>query len=371
MKKVLVFGMTENPGGVESVIMTYFRAIDSNEIHFDFLCNSYEKIAYEDEILSKGSKTIHFPARSQSFFKYKKELNKFFQLHASEYDAIWVNVCSLANIDYLKLAKKYNIPKRIIHSHNSQNMDNKLREVLHKHNKKHIQEYATDFWACSNEAAKWFYDDSLMNEVKIIHNAINVSNFKFSDEKRNEIREQLHWQEQYIIGNVGRLHFQKNQDFLLDIFKEYVSLDDAARLVLVGQGEDENKLKEKIQNYYLEDKVQMVGVQSNITAWLSAFDMFLFPSLFEGLSIAALEAQANGLPMIASSDVIAKETKVNENFHFYSLQESASSWAKYLYENKQNLTRLDFGEVKNNFSKAGYDIDLEKDKLIHYFLGNE
>ena len=135
-KKVLVFGMTENPGGVESVIMNYYRNIDLKRVHFDFLCNSYEPIAYEDELTSNGAKCFHFVARSKNPIKYHKELKTFFKKHADEYSAIWVNVCSLANIDYLKLAKKYGISKRIIHSHNSENMDSKLRGKLHEYNKK-------------------------------------------------------------------------------------------------------------------------------------------------------------------------------------------------------------------------------------------
>ena len=114
MKKILVFGMTENPGGMESVIINYYRAINKNEFQFDFLCNSFEKVAYEDELIAMGGKTFHFPARSQDLKGYHKALTEFFKAHAKEYHAIWVNVCSLANIDYLKLAKKYGIKKEKI-----------------------------------------------------------------------------------------------------------------------------------------------------------------------------------------------------------------------------------------------------------------
>lgn len=155
MFRILVFGMTENPGGVESFLMNYFRHIDKSKIQFDFLCNSHEFIAYEEEIRSSGSRIFHITARSKHWKKYSKELKKVFAGHASEWDAIWVNVCSLANIDYLKMAKKYGITKRIIHSHNSQNMDSWLRGILHKWNRLCLAGYATDFWACSENAARW------------------------------------------------------------------------------------------------------------------------------------------------------------------------------------------------------------------------
>ena len=235
MNRILVFGMTENPGGVESVIMNYYRNIDRTKIQFDFLCNSYEKIAYEDEILKLGGKTIHFPARSKDYFGYKRKLESFFKEHAKEYAAIWVNVCSLANIDYLKIAKKYGIKKRVIHSHNSQNMDGKLRGYLHQYNKKHIDTYATDFWACSEDAAKWFYDEPILKKCVLIHNAIDVDKMKFDPAARQKIRSQFGWEDCYILGNIGRLHFQKNQSFILDVFAELLQSKQEARLVLVDK----------------------------------------------------------------------------------------------------------------------------------------
>ena len=359
MKRVLVFGMTENPGGVESVIMNYYRHIDRSKIQFDFLCNSYEKVAYEEELLALGGRTFHFPARSRDFLKYKRELDVFFRKHASEYSAIWVNICSLANIDYLIEAKKYGIPKRIIHSHNSQNMDGKLRGLLHEHNKKRIAQYATDFWACSEDAARWFYEEKLLPEVEIIHNAIDVDRVRFDGAARRKIREQLGWENEYIIGNIGRLHFQKNQAFILDIFRGVLKEKSDARLVLVGQGEDEQMLKDKIRTYGLEEQVRMVGVQSDIPAWLSAFDLFLFPSRFEGMPLALMEAEANGLPVLLSKDVIPETVKINQNVVFQSLESGSSAWKKQLLNMAEYEKREEPEKIKENFVQAGYEIGHE------------
>ena len=131
MIRILVFGMTENPGGVESFLMNYYRHIDKNKIQFDFLCNSYNKVAYEDELISLGGRVYHITSRSKNYIKFTKELKELFDTHSSEWDGIWVNVCSLANIDYLKYAKKYGIKKRIMHSHNSHHMDGRLSGLLH------------------------------------------------------------------------------------------------------------------------------------------------------------------------------------------------------------------------------------------------
>ena len=166
--------MTENPGGVESFLYNYISEMNLAEFQFDFLCNSYEKVAYEDKLIQRGCKMIHFTARSKNYGKYRQEIQTFFGNHGKEYECIWVNVSSLANIDYLKYARKYGIPKRIIHSHNSKNMDSRLRGVLHHLNRLVIQKYATDYWACSEAASRWFYRDSLKDQVQIIHNAIST-----------------------------------------------------------------------------------------------------------------------------------------------------------------------------------------------------
>lgn len=363
MNKILVFGMTENPGGVESVIMNYYRNIDRTKIQFDFLCNSYEKIAYEDEILKLGGKTIHFPARSKDYFGYKRKLEIFFKEHAKEYAAIWVNVCSLANIDYLKIAKKYGIKKRIIHSHNSQNMDGKLRGYLHQYNKKHIDAYATDFWACSEDAAKWFYDEPILEKCVFIHNAIDVDKMKFDPAARQKIRSQLRWEDCYILGNIGRLHFQKNQSFILDVFAELLQSKQEARLVLVGQGEDEGMLKDKISKLCIGDKVYMAGLQSNPSEWLSAFDLFLFPSLFEGLSVVAMEAQANGVPVLASKGAIPSEVVINKNFMLYDLKDGAEEWSRRILSMMELIKREEPVQIKNNFVAAGYEITHEENRL--------
>lgn len=363
MKKILVFGMTENPGGVESVIINYYRNIDRTKLQFDFLCNSFEPVAFEKELIAMGAKMIHFPARSKNYFGYKKQLNMFFKEHAKEYAAIWVNVCSLANIDYLILAKKYGISKRIIHSHNSQNMDSRLRGMLHEHFKKKIDHYATDFWSCSEDASEWFYDKKLKDSIVVINNAIDVETMSYDEKLRDDLRKELSWENNYIIGNIGRLHFQKNQKFAIEVFAETLKKMPDARLVLIGQGEDEEKLKEQVERLQLEDKVLFAGTQYNIRAWLSAFDLFLFPSLFEGLSIAALEAQANGIPVLASEGVITEKAKVNDNFIFYGLENAAVKWANKIQELRMDVPRKDFMEVKKSFISHGYEIKHEAEKL--------
>lgn len=367
MTRILVFGMTENPGGVESFLMNYYRRIDRRRVQFDFLCNSHDPVAYEDELLALGGRTFHITARSKDPLRYRKELFEVFRAHSTEWAAIWVNVSSLANIDYLVIAKRFGIERRIIHSHNAQNMDSPLRGVLHKLNRLRVGGYATDFWACSASAADWFYRKGLREKAVVIRNAIDVERMRFDPEKRAAIRAAYGLTDRLVIGNVGRLHFQKNQTFLLDIFAAFTRHRPDSVLALVGGGEDEAMLKDKAARLGVSDRVIFAGVQSDIPAWLSGFDLFLFPSLFEGLSIAALEAQANGVPVLASARVIPAEVRMNPNFTFFDLNASPEAWAaeamRLLGTGREPQT-----EIAARFCEKGYDIAFETERLMRLLL---
>ena len=363
MHKILVFGMTENPGGVESFLYNYISEIDPKDFQFDSLCNSYEKVAYEEKLIKRGCKMIHFTARSKNYRKYKQEIRKFFSDHGKEYECIWVNVSSLANIDYLKYAKKYGIPKRIIHSHNSKNMDSWLRGEVHHLNRLVIEKYATDFWACSEAASDWFYKDSLKSKVRIIHNAISTERMQYDPGKRQQLREKLGFQDAYIMGNVGRLHFQKNQEFLLKIFAGTVNKIENARLVFVGQGEAEEKLKNLVAELGIEKYIYWAGVQKDICQWLSAFDLFVFPSLFEGAPIAALEAQANGLPMLMSEQAVPEACVLNGNCRRISLEAPEEKWTNELLYMVEHGKREEAAVIRKNFENGGYDIHTEVKKI--------
>ncbi|MDO5131716.1 MAG: glycosyltransferase family 1 protein [Eubacteriales bacterium] len=376
MYNVLVFGMTENPGGVESFLMNYYRRINPALFHFDFLCNSYNPVAYEEEILQKGGRTIHFTSRRENPIRFHRELGTFFKEHAGCYDAIWVNVNSLANIDYLKMAKKYGIPKRIIHSHNAQNMDTKLRGLLHEANRGQVGRYATDFWACSKYAAKWFYagrggKGKLRHPAVIIRNAIDVGKIQSGIEKRGEIRAALGWEDAYIMTCVGRLHFQKNQKFAVDVLAELLPVMPDARLLLIGQGEDEAMLRAHVKARNVEAQVCFAGVVEDVSGYLGAADFFLFPSVFEGLGIAGLEAQAAGLPTLAAKDVIPQDIAVTDLLRFCPLEAGPGEWARQVrqirsFGQSARPAEADspvFGRIRDAFRRKGYDSVTEVRRL--------
>lgn len=380
---ILVFGMTENPGGVESFLMNYYRRINLDRFHFDFLCNSYDPVAFEDEIHRMGGRTVHFTSRRRNPLRFRKELESFFQKHASEYQAIWVNVNSLANIDYLKMARKYGIQRRIIHSHNAQNMDTWLRGMLHEANRRILGDYATDYWACSEYAAKWFYAGrggrgELRHPAVIIRNAIDVEKIQEGLCRREEVRKKLGWEDKYIFLCVGRLHFQKNQKFVIDILAELLPKMPDARLLLIGQGEDEEKLRAHVRARGLEEEVCFAGVVEDVARYLGAADFFLFPSVFEGLGIAGLESQAAGLPTLASARVIPEDIAVTKLLKFYPLEKGAPAWAEQVrvlrgamparpVQTEDPVMR----EILEDFTRSGYNSATEVSRLEALLAGEK
>lgn len=364
IKKVLVFGMTPNYGGVESFILNYYSNMDRSKIRFDFLCNTKDDIAYTKQLEEMGSTIYHITPKGKNYIKYKKELNDFFKKNSSNYDVFWMNVCNLVNIDYLKAAKKYGIRNRIIHSHNSENYERNWRDIMHTIHKKTISRYATDFWACSKEAAEWFYSGNILKNSLLIYNAIDIKKLNYNEEKRKEIRDKYDLNDKFVIGNIGRLTYQKNQMFLLQIMKE---LNEDYKLVIVGMGEEEMTLKQAAKHMDVEDKVLFAGAQTDIQGWLSCFDVFAFPSHYEGLSIALMEVQANGLPVIASPKAVAEDAMINNNIILCDT-EDIYRWAEIIEEKRKNQDRLDLNSVNNNFKKSNFDISKEAKKIQNLIL---
>lgn len=363
MKKILVFGITDKPGGVESVVMNYYRNINRDNIQFDFLCNT-DVVAYEDEIKKLGGTVYRITARSKDRIQYKKDMREFFENHSKEYESIWVNICSLANIDYLKYAKKYGIKKRIIHAHNSQNMDSFLRGLLHRVNKLFIKQYATDFWSCSDDSSKWFYNKKIEkdNNYLIVKNAIDLKQYMFNEQIRKEYRNELKIQDKIVFGNVGRFHFQKNQLFLLKIFKNIKQKINNSVLILVGDGEDREKIENSIKELDISDSVILLGFRNDVQNIMQAMDYFVFPSVFEGLGIVAIEAQMTGLPVFASNRVIPEEVNIDkEIFTFIDLEKGEKEWAEIIMSKMEK-----FRQRESNihlFEEQGYDIQIEARKV--------
>ncbi|AXQ78537.1 glycosyltransferase family 1 protein [Streptococcus chenjunshii] len=372
-EKILIIGLSPVLAGTETFIMTYYRNLDPDKFQIDFIVRTQEKVIFEDEIRARGSQIFYIPPKRKNPIVYKKAMHSFFSKHASEYHIIWYHVMGVSNIDMLIYAKKYGIEKRIIHSHVSQWRGSWMRYILHQLNKKKLFHYATDYFACSQLAAQYLYNGSVLDKSIIINNAVDIDKFLFSVDQRKRIREELGWSNNKVIGNIGRLAVQKNQPFLLDVFNVALKQDSSLRLVILGDNSlSEGTLsviKQKIQDYHIHDKVKLVGSQSNIQAWLSAFDLFILPSLFEGLPLSAVEAQANGLPVLVS-DTVTEELKILDSTAYLPLDADLQVWAQQIIT-MLTMKRSQQETIDKRFAEKGFDIKKQVKDVENILLGEQ
>ena len=365
MKKIniLVYGMTDKVGGMEVFFINFYRLADHKRYSFDFLVN-YPAIAFREEIESNGDRVVSITKRSENAVKNHKEIKKFFS-QAPDYDACYMMALDVSNIDFLKYCKKAGIKVRIIHSHNS-NMrrPDAFRQtvslMLHRFNRHKIHKLATHYWACSNRAAEWIFPRKLLPKTEIIHNAIPLERYTFNEEKRTAVRKEFHLgADVKIFGHVGRFAKQKNPLALVDIFEEIVNRDKNALCWMIGEGPLRNEIEQKIEQKGLEDKIVLLGQRSNVPELMQAMDAFVFPSLFEGLSFVVIEAQAAGLPIIAS-DTLSKEHSVTDLLEYCSLDKPASFWADRIIGMCNECKRED---QSRKLRAAGYDIKAEYGRI--------
>ena len=368
MIRVLVAGLTGNPGGMESVVMNYFRAIDRNIVMFDFLYVTND-LAHKKEIHDLGGKTFHLTSKRDSYTCYKREIKQFFEDNKGVYSAIWYNACSLANIDYLIYAKKYGIPIRIIHCHNAANGQGVLKGVFHRINQRRIKKYATDFWTCSHEADKWFYNrEDIIRRCKLINNAIDLDRVKPDEHVREIVRKQLSLNEQVLIGHVGRFEPQKNHDFLIQVFDKLNQTHKGHfKLILIGEGSGREAITRFVEEKGLQNDVIFTGSINNVVDYLQAMDVFVFPSNFEGLSVSLLEAEANGLPCIISNTIDPLSIVTRQVYSLPIDKDAIDLWVEKIVEYSSLSKRIDI----EAFQDRGLDIDVEAKKLCMYFETNE
>ncbi len=342
-----------NRGGLETFVMNVYRSIDRSNIQFDFLTNM-KKGDYSKEILTHGGKIYYIPPRRKGLSLYIKALSSFFEEKKSVYNAIHFHESSLTSIEILYFAKKSNIPIRIMHSHSSSIMGNKIHYLTHFFGKLLIKNLATHYFGCSDKALNWMFNYSgVRKKAKIINNGIDAVNFKYDSTIRSKTRSELGiGADTLVIGHIGRFSSVKNHKFLIDIFIQLKNLKENAILILVGDGELKQSIQQKVKDLKLDNAVLFLGSRSDTNMIYQAMDIFVMPSLYEGLPIVLVEAQASGLPVICSNR-ISKMSCMSENFTMLSIDENATVWANHINETKLTSKR----ELAYlNIIKNGYDI---------------
>lgn len=360
MKKVLHVVNKMGYGGIETFIMNLYRNIDKSKLQFDFAVYTTKKGDYDNEIKKLNGNIYYFTSRRKSFYKYYKDWDNFLKNNAKNYIAIHMHVSSLTTILPLVLAKKYNIKNRIVHAH-STFQKGKIHKILSSINKNRIKKYATKLFACSSEAGNYVFGS---NKYEKINNGIDLRKYEFNKEKRRLMRNDLNIKEGEIAYvNIGRLTELKNQIYLIDVFKEMYNKEHKSKLFIIGKGELKEKLEEKIKEINLEKQVFLLNSRNDIPEVLQAMDVFILPSLYEGLPVAAVEAQVSGLKCFISQNV-SPEVKITNLVNFIDINKNEREVAEDIlknsaYERKNeidaNLKKYDIKEIVKYLSKEIYD----------------
>ena len=363
---VLVLDTVMDRGGAETMIMNYMRNIDRDIIKFDFMVNRDYKAAYEDEIESLGGKIFRMcPMYPQYFEKYKRQIREFLIAHP-EYKIIHSNLEERSYFA-LKEASKIGVPVRISHAHNVPR-DTGAKKLMRYYFRSQLNRYNTHMFACGIEAGDWLYGKENRDKVVIMNNAIEAEKYTYSPEKERIEKDKLGLTGKFVIGHVGRFFPQKNHEFLIEIFKSLHDKIPDSVLVLVGGGEKDdslnNRIKEKVSHMNLTDSVLFLGVREDVNEILQSFDLFLLPSLYEGLPVTMVEAQAAGLPCVIS-DKVPIQCDITGNVCVKSLRDSTEEWADSIidfFKNKPKTNTL------NNIKQSGFDITFNAKWLQNFYI---
>lgn len=332
-------------GGLETFLMNCFRHIDREKVQFDFLVHRDFQADYDDEIEELGGRIYRLPRLNPFSPAYHKALMDFFGNHP-EYKIVHSHLDCMSAIP-LAAAKKCGVPVRIAHSHNS-NQDKNLKYILKRYYMTKIPGVATHFFACSKMAGDFMFPGQ---NAFLVNNGIETERFAFDPCIRKEVRIELDLADRLVIGHVGRFMPQKNHTFLIDIFEQVYEQNRNARLLLVGEGPLEEQIRQKVASRGLTDAVIFLGVRADVHRILQAMDVFVLPSLYEGLALTCVEAQTSGLGCVLS-DCISRECSLTDLIKFVSLEQNPSVWANVILRSVAQSRNSRRQEV----SVAGFDI---------------
>lgn len=341
MKVLQVLSSTNVNSGIANVVINYYRHIDREKVQFDFLAFWEAPNNYDHEIESLGGKVYYFTQPGlKTYFKSKKELEQFVSAHKGEYDVIHCHEILISKMVF-KTARKYGNPVCISHSHNSRLSDGLIKKIRNRIIITGLSKKSNYCFACSKDAAVKAFGKKILKSKKycLIYNAINLEKFRFLQSEREQIREELGLGNSLVLGNVGRLCYQKNQSFAVEVLREVIRERGDVKLLLVGEGPDKDNLIKRIEKYDMMDNVVFTGIRHDIPQLLSAMDYFVFPSIYEGLGIALVEAQTNGLLSVCFDD-LPEEVFLTDLIKGFDKNESASEWAKWILQtSKQSIDR--------------------------------
>lgn len=362
VKKILQVVPNMQQGGIENYIMNLYRNIDRDLVQFDFLTHYSGEYFFDQEIYALGGHIYKIPLMENkaNMFKYVRSLSALLSHH--KFDVIHGHMATTAYI-YMKIAKSHGINNRIIHAHEDSYIHN-IRGYIRKYLIQNSYHDATVRLACSNTAGNYYFGK---HGFEIIHNAIDVNRFTYSDRSRKDVRKEFNIDEtQMVLCHVGRFCLQKNHQKLINIFQSLKKINNKAVLFLIGKGETEADIRKMVHDLSLEDSVYFLGNTAEPEKYYCASDLFILPSKFEGLPLTGIEAQTNGLPCVFS-DAVTREVDISGCNEFVSLSAAPELWAdriQHLYLNSPDDRMLWVQDV----CEAGYDIAANAEHLQSLYL---
>ena len=356
-----VIGKLRN-GGVESVVMNYYRNIDRTKIQYDFIIDSdSSNPVLQDEIESLGGKVIVVPPY-QKPAEYHKALYRLFT--ENNYPLVYSHLNTLS-VFPLFAAWRAGVKIRVAHNHSTAGKGEFKRNMMKYTLRPFAKVFPTHLCACSEYAGRWLFGDKAMDSgrVKVWPNAIDTERFAYNESVRDEIRMKLNLTGKFVIGHAGRFMTQKNHNFLMDIFSEIRKRREDSVLLLAGDGPLFNMFRDKVRSAGLSDSVIFLGSVHDMERYYQAMDVFILPSLYEGLPVVGSEVQVSGLPFLCS-DRVTSETKFCDNLRFMSLKRSASEWA-------EEALRISDGHVRKDMSiyarESGFDVKTQGERLSEWY----
>lgn len=370
--RVLYFVDRMLRGGIQTFIIENIKHMDKSKVQVDvLLLDDGKDYSNQEKKLTDLGCNIYkmngvWIRKPTDYIKYIKSISEFFKTH-HDYKVFHLHSSS-KNFLLMKYAKKYGINTRIAHSHTIDfQTKNPLKKRVGNIFKRFLIKYSTDYFACSKVAGEWLFGNKVVEseKFKVIHNGVDVNKFTFSEENRKKIRNELNIEDDTIvIGHIGRFNTEKNHTFLIDIFDEIHKENKNWKMIFVGKGPLEEELRSKVKKLSLEENIIFMGYRENVNEILSAFDLFVFPSTFEGLGLGLIEAQANGLKCYASKGAVPAEAKASDQIVFIELDKGARFWKECII-NKENERK----NVYNQIIEHGYDITNTSSNLENFYYG--
>ena len=343
--------------GLETLLMNYYRNIDREIIQFDFLTHREEHGQYDDEIEQLGGNIYHVPHLNPLNPGYYKALDDFFR--TQPYNIVHSHLDCTSTFP-LRAAKKAGVPYRIAHIH-STSQDKDFKYPIKMLSKKMMPYYATDFFACGEVAGKWAFPKK---KFVVMKNAIDTAKYMPNVSIRSKVRKEFNLENEFLVGHVGRFAPPKNHTFLLKIFSEFKRIEPSAKLMLVGGGDREPDIIQEAERLGIISDVIFTGVRADVNELMQAMDVFVLPSLYEGLPVTMVEAQAAGLPCVISDKVPTECAIVDGLVKSVALSDDLSIWVDALQKAK-NIERKDHTQ---DISEKGYDIKQAADWLKNYYI---